>query len=108
MTDQRMRRRVLRMLAAAGTASALPFRLDAADRAPAPGTMDYCATPSRFDQPLHVPGREGLQGLLRTNSDVLLLEAVKRASSSPGLALAASAAGREYVDPSLIIQRGAP
>ena len=106
MTDERMRRRVLRMLAAGAAGSALPIRLDAADRAPAPGTMDYCATPSRFDQPLHVPGRDGLQGFLRMDSDVLSLEAVTRASA-PGLAVAARAAGREYIDPSLVVQRGA-
>ncbi len=106
MTDERMRRRVLRMLATGAMGSLLPIRLGAADRAPAPGTMDYCATPSRFDQPLHVPGRDGLQGFLRLNSDVLSLEAVERAGR-PGLAVAARAAGREYIDPSLVVQRGA-
>jgi suppressor of ftsI/bilirubin oxidase len=69
--------------------------------------MDYCATPARFDQPLHVPGRDGLQGFLRVNSDVLSVESVKR-GTSPGLALVARIAGRDYVDPTLVAQRDAP
>src|SRR6516225_11932172 len=86
--DRLARRRLLQILAASAIGSALPVRLAAADRAPAPGTMDYCTTPPRFDQPLHVPGRGGLQGHLRAGSDVLALEAVTRASA-PGLAVAA-------------------
>ena len=104
--DQRMRRRLLQVFAAGAIGTALPIRLGAADRAPAPGTMDYCATPPRFDQPLRVPGRDGLQGFLRVSSDVLALEAVKRAAS-PGLALAARVGGRDYLDPTLVTQRGA-
>jgi len=103
--DRLARRRLLQILAASAIGSALPVRLAAADRAPAPGTMDYCTTPPRFDQPLHVPGRGGLQGHLRAGSDVLALEAVTRASA-PGLAVAARVAGREYIDPTLVVTRG--
>jgi len=104
--NQRMRRRLLQMFAAGTIGTVLPIRLGAADRAPAPGTMDYCATPARFDQPLHVPGRDGLQGFLQVNSDVLSVESIKR-GTSPGLALAARVGGRDYLDPTLVTQRGA-
>ncbi len=100
------RRRVLRILAAGAVASALPARLGAAARAPAPGTMDYCATPSRFDQPLRVPGRNGLQGFLRLNAEVLALDAVTR-RGSPALALVTRAGGHDYIDPTLVTQLGA-
>lgn len=100
------RRRLLQILAAGALASALPARLGAAERTPAPGTMDYCETPSRFDQPLRVPGRDGLQGFLRLNAEVLALDAVTR-RGSPGLALATRVAGRDYVDPTLVTHRGA-
>jgi suppressor of ftsI/bilirubin oxidase len=103
--DQRMRRRLLQMLAASVVGSALPVRTGAADRTPASGTMDYCATPPRFDQPLRVPGNEGVQGLLRLNSDPLALVAVTR-DSAPGLAVTARVGGREYIDPTLVVQRG--
>src|SRR5262245_1920936 len=98
----RTRRRLLQMLAASALGSALPVRIGAADRTPAPGTMDYCTTPARFDQRLRVPGSEGLLGLLRMNSDVLALDAVTR-SATPGLAVVARVAGREYADPTLVV-----
>jgi blue copper oxidase len=104
--DLRTRRRLLRMLAAGAIGAALPVRLGAAQRAAAPGTMDYCTTPPLFDQRLHLPGREGLQGFLRTSSDAIALDAVTR-SSVPGLAVVARVAGREYIDPTLVVQRGA-
>ena len=90
------------MLAAGAMGGALPLRLGAADRAPGPGTMDYAATPWRFDQPLHVPGADGLQGYLRVAPGVLRVEAVTRATS-PGLALTARNAERDYLDPTLVI-----
>jgi FtsP/CotA-like multicopper oxidase with cupredoxin domain len=100
------RRRLLQMLAAGTIGGALPIRLGAADRVPAPGTADFCTTPPRFDQPLRVPGREGLQGFLSMGSDVLKLEAVTR-NATPELAVAARVEGREYLDPTLVVQRGA-
>jgi len=104
--DRYARRRLLRMLAAGAIVGVLPAPLGAAQRVPAPGTMDYCATPERFDQPLHVPGREGLQGFLRVNGEVLALEAIMR-GTTPGLALAARAQDRHYLNPTLVAQRGA-
>ena len=102
---RRARRRVLRFLAGGALGGALPLSLGAADRQVAPGTLDYCTTPARFDQPLRLPGREGLQGILRMNADAIALDAVTR-SSVPGLALTARVAGREYIDPTLIANRG--
>jgi suppressor of ftsI/bilirubin oxidase len=99
------RRRLLQMIAAGAIGGALPARLGAAERAPAPGTMDFCTTPPRFDQPLRVPGSEGLQGILRVSSDALVLDAVAR-SATPGLAVAARVASRDYLDPTLVVQRG--
>jgi hypothetical protein len=93
------------MLAASAVGAALPVRFGGAEREAAPGTMDYCATPPRFDQQLHVPGREGLQGFLRATSDAIALDAVTR-SSVPGLAIATRVAGRDYIDPTLVVQRG--
>jgi len=103
--DQYTRRRLLRMLAASAIGAALPGRLGAAERSPATGTMDYCTTPAQFDQALHVPGRDGLQGYLRTSSDVITLDAVTR-NATPGLAVAARVGGREYIDPTLVVPRG--
>ncbi|HET7097448.1 MAG TPA: multicopper oxidase family protein [Casimicrobiaceae bacterium] len=99
------RRRLLKLFAASAIAGALPSRLGAAQRAPAPGTMDFCTTPPRFDQRLRVPGRDGLQGFLRASSDSIALDAVTR-RSVPGLAVAARVGGREYIDPTLVVQRG--
>ena len=49
------------------------------------GPTDYCATPARFDQPLHVPGRDGLQGFLPVESDAFPSSAVKRTAPVRGL-----------------------
>jgi suppressor of ftsI/bilirubin oxidase len=100
------RRQFLRLLAAGAGAGALPARLGAAARAPAPGTADFCTTPASFDQPLHVPGRSGLLGHLRTGAKPLRLDAVERAGQTPALAFAASAGGRDYLDPTLVVARG--
>jgi blue copper oxidase len=101
------RRRLLQLLWAGTLASALPARPGAAARAPAPGTMDLCATPSRFDQPLRVPGHDGLLGYLRADREPLVLRAVNRGGTGPGLALVARVGGRDFVDPTLVAARGA-
>lgn len=99
------RRLLLRMLAAGAATSALPARLGAAARAPAPGTADFCATPASFDQRLRVPGGNGLLGYLRAGADPLQLDAIERTGEGPSLAFAARAGGREYLDPTLVVAR---
>ena len=101
------RRRALRMVGAGLATAALPARLGAAARAPAPGTSDFCTTPVAFDQRLNVPGGDGLQGYLAVGNAPLRLDAVARTGTGPTLAFLARANDRQYVDPTLVVARGA-
>jgi suppressor of ftsI/bilirubin oxidase len=101
------RRRALCVVGAGLATAALPARLGAAARVPAPGTADFCTTPSNFDQRLNVPGRDGLQGYLRVGTAPLRLDAVARTGNAPTLAFVAGADKRDYIDPTLVVARGA-
>src|SRR4029079_11944227 len=96
--QDRERRRLLRMLGAGAIGAALPVRLGAAD--PSSVTADYCTTPPRFDQRLHVAAGGGLLGYLPLTSEPIVLDAITR-TSAPGIAIAARAGRRDYVDPTL-------
>jgi suppressor of ftsI/bilirubin oxidase len=70
-------------------------------------SADVCATPARFDTPLHVPGRDGLMGRLAIGDDKVVLRATARAGAGPALAFVADAGTRAYVNPMLVARRGA-
>jgi blue copper oxidase len=99
------RRRALSGLAAGAFAALLPARLAAGNRA-GNGVADaLCVGSSAFDTPLHVPGTSGLMGRLAPGDEALLLRAATRAGAD-GLGFAARSAGRDYVNPTLVMHRG--
>ena len=53
---------------------------------------DVCATPARFDTPLHVPGRDGLHGHGSPRRRPVALRATARTGAGPALAFVADAA----------------
>ena len=96
------RRRLLRALAAVG--AAMPTlgwksagRLSAAS--------DLCATPGRFDTPLHVPGDRGRMGRLPAGNRSLVLRAAAYGDDG-ALAFVTRVNGRDYVDPTLVARTG--
>lgn len=99
---QPARRRTLEKLAAGAIGTLLPAARAAAPTVPA----DLCATPARFDMPLHVPGQGGLMGRLAVGNGPVLLRAVSLAGDGPRLAFAARAGGRDVVDPTLAARTG--
>ena len=99
------RRRTLSALAACALGAFLPQPLTALRLPRGGAAADLCATPARFDTPLLVPGRDGLLGALRAGDAPLVLRATPRAGAT--LAFAADSGGRTYVNPTLVVRRGA-
>ena len=83
---------------AAGFASALRTPILA-------GSSDLCATPARFDMPLHLPGSHGLMGRVAAGNTSLDLRAMQRTGEGPRLAFVTNVAGRECVNPILTVRR---
>jgi blue copper oxidase len=99
------RRRVVAALGAlgAGALGALAPRIAGTARQ---GAADYCATPSRFDVPLRVPGSHGTMGRLPVGDRPVLLRAAPTGEHG-ALAFAARADGRDYLAPTLVARNGA-
>jgi blue copper oxidase len=104
--DPNVRRSVLRAFSLAGAAAVFPAGLAAVAGNRAPEAADLCATPARFDRPLHVPGRDGLFGILRADAAPLRLSAAMHRGDGPTLAFAARSGGRSCVDPTLVAAAG--
>jgi suppressor of ftsI/bilirubin oxidase len=84
----------------------LPARLAIGSRSADVAADGACIGAAAFDTPLHVPGTSGLMGRLAVSDEALVLRAVVRASDG-GLGFAARSAGRDYVNPTLVMRRGA-
>ena len=97
------RRRWLRY-AAAGTVTALSPATWPLLRAAEPPLRDACATDSDFARPLPVPGTDGMFGRVALGSQPFAMRAT---STDSGLAFEATAAGRAYRNPTLVVAAGA-
>lgn len=98
------RRRLIAGSIGAALAGALPRALGA-DHPAAHETPDLCVTPSRFDQPLLVPGTSGMLGYLPIGRDTLAL-AVRERDRSGALGFTASAGDRSWINPTLVVRSG--
>jgi suppressor of ftsI/bilirubin oxidase len=70
-----------------------------------PAAPELCATPGAFDTPLLVPGDDGRMGRLAAGGRPVVLRAAPYGRDG-GLAFAARADGRDYLDPTLVAGSG--